>query len=222
MNLLVFDFETNGNGVDNKNNYKSYEDEEMPLPIPNFPIQISASLVNDNGNKEEVYTTFIKGSQRMDPWVKTHIPHITVEKCESEGITFGTMLKHLADMCSRKPTILVAHNIFYDWNVLINTYNHLKIRDSKSLNILINCQKFCTMYNWFTTQNKVGLKHAYYWKSKRIYIGPSLKTLATFFGITFDETKAHDASYDTEITTKCLECYKKIAPISNLIIDFLV
>ncbi len=214
MNFLIFDFETNGSGVNNNDNYNPYDCDKMPLPIPNFPIQISAILINSDGKHEETYTTFIKGAIRMDPWVKEHISHITVERCENEGVTFENMVNYLNDMCSRKETILVAHNIYYDWNVLINTCKYFNFQINTTL---LNCKQICTMYNTYTLNNKIGLKYAYYWKSKKIYIGPSLKTLAKFFNIDFDENNAHDAAYDAEITKLGLLEYLKITQCSNLL-----
>tara|TARA_B100001741_G_scaffold313698_1_gene321216 strand:- start:14470 stop:15102 length:633 start_codon:yes stop_codon:yes gene_type:complete len=205
MKYLVIDFETTGNGVDKSNNYKSYQEDLMPLPRANYPIQLAAALLNEQGDIVKRDNMIIHGAERLDPFVLENCPHLSVKVCQEQGIPFVQVLKRLTDMIDDEPTTIVAHNIKYDWNdVILETVKEQNLMDNTFFEQLNRCERFCTCVNSDTKAKGT----AYYYKKIRRWIGPSLKNLAKQNNVIYDEEKAHDAEYDVDLTAKCLvKCY---------------
>jgi DNA polymerase III alpha subunit (gram-positive type) len=199
MKYLVFDFETTGVGKDANNFYLEWPKSQMPQPRTNFPIQVSASVVEEDGIVSSSDTMFIKGATRLDPWVLANCPTLSVDLCEKEGVDFMVALKRLADMsvgCT-----LVAHNMQYDWDtVIVQTVIERGAEKHEDYIKLSGCPRFCTCVNTMTKKDKT----AYFFKRIGTWIGPKLATLALLNGVSYDTTRSHDASYDVEVTVACL------------------
>lgn len=219
MKYLVIDFETTGIGVDKSNNYKAYELDLMPLPRANYPIQLAAALLNKQGEIVNRDNMIIHGAERFDPYVCKQCPHLSVEICQEQGISFGQVLQKLTDMIDAymidEPTTIVAHNIKYDWNdVILETVEEQNLKDTPSFRRLEMCTRFCTCINPKTRANQ----SAYYFKKIGKWIGPSLKSIAIKNNIPYDEERAHNAEYDVDLTVKCLvKCYPSLFDIWRVI-----
>ena len=200
--FVVFDFETTGVGKDSKNNYKAYSHGERPLPRENFPVELAATLIVD-GIVARTYHTFIRGAERLDPWVLENCPHLSVKDCERDGVPFLEALRALADMAGpdHGECTLVAHNIQYDWSdVIVRTVNELDASTDDAYRALSTCKRFCTCVN--PTTKASG--RAYFYKKIGKWIGPKLKDLASSLGVAYDDASAHDATYDVDVTVQCL------------------
>lgn len=212
MKWLVFDFETTGVGTDKSNGYSPYKIEQMPLPRTNFPVQLCAKLVDDNGEVSQTLNTLIKGAVRFDPWVQQNCRHLSVQDCEY-GIDVEEMIRNLADMIpDNDECTLVAHNIQYDWEeVIMKTVEEFELQESSSFLKLKQCQQYCTCINNKTRSINNGNMKAYFYKKIGKWIGPSLANLAHNYNVPYDINKAHNAEYDVDITIKCfLEIRKEL------------
>lgn len=199
---LVFDFETTGIDQDSTCGYKPYPEPLKPLPRENYPVELSYTVLDENGTViESVESLLIRGAQRFAPFVLKHCPHLDVTKCEKEGVDFDEALHRLASVS--EGCTLVAHNIQYDWEDVIVATANKRNPDFIKLNA---CPKFCTCINPMTKTDKT----AYFYKKIGKWVGPNLQKLAETHGIVYDPTLAHKASYDTSIVVQCLRKIKKL------------
>jgi len=202
MQYAVFDFETTGIGKDADR--RPYNDERIPSPRPNFPIELSVRVITQEGVEVASYHTLIRGATRFDPWVRTHCPHLTVERCERDGCSFKEALETFARLIVPGKTTIVAHNIKYDWDEVIEqTANEMGLHESDAYRKLVACPQFDTMVNEFTKNNAVNGKKTFFFTRIQKWIGPKLSDLALHLKVPYDETKAHDATYDTQVTAQC-------------------
>lgn len=200
MKYLVFDFETTGVGNDAKNQYKPYDRDLMPLPRENYPVELAAQLIDDGGRCLHKLHFLIKGARRLDPWVLQNCPHLSVARCDAEGIDFMEALRRMAAVIDGECT-LVAHNMQYDWfEVIVRTVHELNEETSPAYRKLERCQRYCTCVNPSTK----GDRSAFFFKKIGKWIGPKLSSLAQKNGVAYDPAAAHDAAYDVEITVQCL------------------
>ena len=157
-------------------------------------------MLDDDLNVVAREKILIKGAQRLDPWVLKNCPHLCVKDCEREGIDFLEVVSRLSSLIHDKQCTLVAHNIEYDWvDVMVRTAQECGIYDDPSFCALKNCRRFCTCVNNIHKQEG----SAYFYKKIGRWIGPSLKNLAASLKIDYDETAAHDALYDVDVTHQC-------------------
>jgi len=204
---IVFDFETNGVGKDPNNKYMPYTPDKSPLPRPNYPTQLAAMCMRGDGEVLSSFSTLIKGSKRMDPWVERNCTSITVEKCGEEGVPFKDAIKMLYSLSSFSdhPPTLVAHNIAYDWDtVLVPTSKEEAILSSPELEQMREWARYDTMVNEYTKNRLVNGKKVFFFRKIDAMIGPSLSDLAKHCNVPFDTSLAHDAMYDVSVTAKCL------------------
>lgn len=207
MRYLVFDWETTGVGQDARNGRKPYDASLMPLPRTNYPVEVSALLLEEDGTTEcGRFHALVRGAQRLDPWVREHCPHLDVKACDRDGVSFAEVLDGLAALVSESAaTTLVAHNLRYDWDtVLVQTSRELNLYDAPSFRALRACPHLDTMVNPYTKRVPVRGKAVYYWSKIDAWIGPKLGDLCTHFGVDYDPSAAHDATYDTRVTAQCL------------------
>jgi len=196
VKYLVFDFETTGLNKDPANGYKPYAAEDAPLPRENFPVELSYTVLDEQGLViESEESILIRGATRFDPWVLNNCSHLDVDKCNKEGVEFSEALRRLAlaaDGCT-----LVAHNMQYDWtDVIVATAD----KENPDFLKLKSCPQFCTCINPTTTANK----SAYFFKKIGKWIGPSLEKLAALYKVKYEPALAHKASYDVAIVVECL------------------
>lgn len=201
---LEFDFETTGIGKDSKNGYRPYNQSQCPLPRPNFPVELSYTVVDSLGNVlESVDSMLIRGAERLDPFVLEHCPHLSVKACERDGVDFLEALRALA--LASEGCTLVAHNIKYDWDeVIVATAREQGVAENVDFRKLQACPRFCTCINPSTKADK----SAYYFKKLGKWIGPKLQALAAKHHVKYDPASAHKASYDVSVTLACLLAMK--------------
>jgi len=182
MFYLILDFETTG-----------FSSDAIPQ---NYPVQFACQLVTPSGNIIEEYQTFIKGAIQLSEWSKKNCPHITIEKCNSEGITMEQLLSKLVNIVGDYNCTLVAHNIEYDWDkVMIPQIYKQNLHTSIEFTHLKKHDRLCTMLH---DKNK-------YWnRNLNKWCGPKLENMANKYNIDFDTNQAHDAMYDVDITRQCL------------------
>ena len=201
---LVFDFETTGVGKDANNGYRPYSPESLPLPRPNFPVELAYTVVDDKGVVVETSESIlISGAQRLDPFVLENCPDLSIRACERDGIEFAEALRRLAHAANG--CTLVAHNIDYDWNeVIVATVREQNLEGLDAFLTLQTCPRLCTCINKYTKANKT----AYYFKKIGKWIGPKLSALAAAHDVAYDTKRAHTAVYDVAVTVACLDKIK--------------
>ena len=198
---LVIDFETTGIGKDAQNGYKPYSEALMPLPRPNYPVQLACELLDASGNVVQAKQMLIEGATRLDPWVQRNCPQLSVKDCEREGIGFADAIKVLADVVGDHACTMVAHNIQYDWKeVMLYTARDMNLEHTPSFQKLTSLPQYCTCIN----DEHKRAKTAYYLRKLKKWIGPKLSALAKQCNVAYDETAAHDAAYDVRVTSECL------------------
>lgn len=183
MNLfLVFDFETTG-----------FNGSADPV---NYPTQFACKLTTPTGIVVEEFQTLVRGAKELSEWSKCHCPHVTVKRCEEEGIELHDLLKKIVNIIEECECTLVAHNMEYDWDkVLLPSVINQKLYGSDEFQKLRKYKRICTMLH---EKNR-------YWHNKhKRWCGPSLQNLADKYNVEFDSNKAHDAMYDTDVTKMCL------------------
>lgn len=107
MKVLYFDTETTG---------LPKTKEPASTRADNWPHIVSiAWIVDDNGIKHEKYFVIKPKWIITEESIKVH--NITQDIAERTGSDLEFVLN---EFLSEKPDVIVAHNINYDWNVLIN------------------------------------------------------------------------------------------------------
>ena len=209
MNFLVIDFETTGLNKDSNNGYKPYPKEVAPLPRANFPVEVAAALVGPDGVVKDKVVLFIRGAQRFAPWVLENCSHLSVKECERSGVDFPDMLRALRNLAGDGDCTIVAHNIVYDWDEVIEyTARDLGLLEDPAFLHLRQMPRWCTMVNPLTKQDR----SAYYWPKIGKWIGPKLGALCRKHGVAYDEASAHEAMYDVTAPAGCLIRQKNMAP----------
>lgn len=199
MRYLIFDFETNGIDKDNDNQYRPYPDEKKPLPRENYPVELGACLIEKDGTIVNTQKMIIRGAQRLSPWVEQNCS-ISLKTCERDGVSFSEVLQQIATMIGDEPCTLVAHNIQYDWDdVLETTAKDMNLTDTPAFLKLKQCPRYCTCVNKQTMANK----SAYYHRKLKRWLGPKLEALARSYGVEYSARAAHEALYDVEVTRQC-------------------
>tara|TARA_B100001113_G_C20910051_1_gene535267 strand:+ start:48 stop:623 length:576 start_codon:yes stop_codon:yes gene_type:complete len=180
---LVFDFETTG------------LENSSAQPI-NFPVQFACQLTTAGGVVVDQFDTLIKGAINLSDWTQQNCPHLTLEKCNSEGIELVELLQKIISVIEDSDCILVAHNLQYDWDkVLCQSLKEKGLEENMNFKKLKSLKRMCTMVND---------KHKYFNAKWNKWCGPKLMDLAYKLNVDFDSTKAHDAMYDVTVTRKCL------------------
>jgi len=143
------------------------------------------------------------------PQEAINIHGITNEKASISGIPIEIVATELLDDLNRfKPTRLVAHNIKFDYSILLSEMYRLPDSESKQAIIdqLIALKKKCTM----EAGTPICAIPSPWGKDQFKY--PNLKELHDHLYPGTDMVIKHEALYDTE---KCVECYLKIKSIGN-------
>lgn len=183
MNILFFDTETTGKPA----NYNA-----SMLEVDNWPrvIQLAWQVADHTGKILTEDKTLIRPDGWKVPVEDFWIKHgYSTEKCESEGLPMDDVLDgFISDILNYGISMIVAHNIQFDYNVLGAEMIRYKKTTGRRL------KQFCTMQ--FATPlcqipSKMGFKL------------PRLEELYRFlFDTGFDG--AHDAANDV---TACRECF---------------
>lgn len=120
---------------------------------------------------------------------------ITNERSDSEGVNFAEVMKIFRKDLMECTTI-VAHNLSFDYNVLLNHLHRYELNDM--ITELQDKDQFCTMINSVDVL-KIPMRSNRYIK----YKSPSLAELHMhYFNKSVDN--AHDAYYDVEACANCM------------------
>jgi DNA polymerase III epsilon subunit-like protein len=105
-----------------------------------------------------------------------------------------SMLLHLCSVISKRPTVMVGHNVAFDWHVLMS--EAIRVDCRRAIRVLSMTPIRCTMYE---TTIFCGLK-----RSGNLPKWPTLLQLAQrLFGSDFAPGKQHRALADVLLTSKC-------------------
>ena len=205
---VVIDIQTNGNGLDETNFWQPYAEHLMPLPCPNYPINITMCMF-DNYKVFTQKTWIIKGATRFDPWVAENVVSASVEECNEKGHDFFKVVQEMKQMMHHTPHCIVCHNIVYHMDQIFYKFfeNHT---NSEEFLFFTKCPTFCTMVNAYTKSSSMVHPLAYYHPRFRQWFGPSMESLAKYLGVPFELLLAHSSTYRVSVTYKC---YLKI--VSN-------
>lgn len=191
MKLLIFDTETTGLPL------KKLPAEKEP---DNWPHIVSISWVILDSFTNEILSQqnfIIKPSNWRVPMESTAIHGISHDMAERTGNDLSYVIsKFLAE----EYDILVAHNIEFDMNVLVNA-----IKWDLQLSLPLFPKQICTMKlskNMCKLQGKYGFKYP---KLKELYFHA--------FQILPFEARLHNSMYDVLVLT---ELVQKFAPLRKL------
>jgi DNA polymerase III epsilon subunit-like protein len=196
MRVLIFDTETTGLP---KNRTPAYD---APGNWPHL-VSISWAILDSHTNKIEKERSYII---YPDSWVipeeSTAIHGITHAQAVEKGVTLKNAM---IEFISENYDIMVAHNMNFDENVLVNAIRW----DMATLFEGFTKPRYCSMN---LTRSMCNLKYHNNWGGTK---PPKLKEL---YEIVMkkkpDETKLHSSAYDVallvEIVQNCEELRKKL------------
>lgn len=166
---LILDIETTGIGTFR--------------PPKQRPIEISWKAIDQN-NKEQKYSTFVKGVEKID-WNKGKCPY-SVKEVNEKGRKLEDVVSDINSIVDNN-TIIVGHNVEFDLGC-INCFSDVKIKKTQQYDTMKKSVNICKLPSPYK-----GLRYKY----------PKLGELASHFNIDYNENKAHRGQYDVEITEKC-------------------
>jgi len=189
MKILVFDTETTG----------LPKSRNSAIESPNnWPHLVSISWVildNENMNAIEKQRSYIiKPMGWTIPLESIAIHGITNEMANEKGVSLKDVMD---EFIAEKPTHLIAHNLHFDYNVLVNAIKwDLKTEEWGGFNIpnfgctMVLSRKYCILPT----------------KYPNVYKQPKLKELYEFiFKRKPNAEKLHDSLYDTTILVECIQ-----------------
>tara|TARA_B100001142_G_scaffold70604_1_gene71037 strand:- start:801 stop:1631 length:831 start_codon:yes stop_codon:yes gene_type:complete len=121
----------------------------------------------------------------------------TLDQCGENFIE--VISKFCADILKYNVDLFAGHNVEFDFNCVKQEMYRLPDQP-KIYDRFLNSPTYCTMKK---ATNITKLKPVRYGQ----YKWPTLKELCNFYGIPFDDDKAHDGLYDTE---KAMLCFNKM------------
>ena len=176
-----------------------------PEDVDEWPrlVQIAWGRSDSQGDLTEARCHIIRPEGFRIPADATRIHGITHSHALRVGKDLGEVLDEFREAVARPGTVLVAHNLDYDWGVLASEF----VRMRKPLSIL-EIPGICTMKS--TTEvcclSRPG-GFGYKW--------PTLEELhACLFGRSYES--AHDASHDLEA---CARCFFKLLQTGHYQVD---
>lgn len=191
---LVFDIETTGlvacekfNKFPDVTNMSKYDNSRI--------VQIAWVVLNNSFQIIEKKTHIVKRDNFSIKNFKFH--GITDEISDISGIRFEIVMLDFLEAL-KKTTMLIAHNILFDYSVLSN--HLIRYNLSHIYNQFTQKTQFCTSY-----ESTHVLKLPMLYKCS-FYKYPSLQELY-FFYFKKKITNAHDALADT---LACAECFTKL------------
>ena len=184
---IVFDIETTG--LPERKDFSTYYDPSLITYYNNSRLVQIAYIVLDSENKEiKRYSSIILP---RDFEIKNdHIHHIPHEKALKEGREIKDVLNIFFEDL-KKCKMLIAHNIKFDYNVLMSELYRFKLND-----IIKECKNkilYCTMVD-------SKLKYNFNRYPKLVELFPYL-----YNGEIWNQI--HDALDDADI---CMKCYIKM------------
>ena len=155
----------------------------------NVPTQLAYQLVGPSGAVVESYSCFLRGATFLDAWVLENAPHITLDLCAAGEDLEGA----LSEMMAKLPpsALVVCHNAAFDLGLI---EKHASEATNRAL---AAHEVFCTMKG-STDLCQIPSRYG------RGYKWPRLQELADFLSVDRQDTTAHDAIGDVELTRRCL------------------
>ena len=196
MKLLIFDTETTG---------LPKSREPASKGPDNWPHLVSiAWTVIDTTNYSTITSeSYIVKPQWIIPEDSIKIHGITQARAEAEGIPLSVIIEKFSSVEHDK---MVAHNMNFDYNVLVNAILwDLKIRVLPDFK-----PKFCTME---AMKNIMNLQYA----NGRGIKPPKLTELYTYVvKKPFDSSMTHSAQYDTMLLVEIIKASETIQALMGL------
>ena len=152
------------------------------LPKGGFPTQVSVEGFNPlTGEVTHLYDSFVRGAMSLSQWVQDNTP-VTLDKLKDAPAPCEVS-QALADLWE-EGDIVVAHNVGFDLGTVLP---HI----AGPTHPLLNAPAIDTMRERWATQafNKL----------------PKLQELCAHLDVPFDDSSAHDATYDTQALAKCMQ-----------------
>ena len=150
-------------------------------PCGAFPTQVSVDAFDlETGEITHLYDSFIRGAETLSDWVVKNTP-VTLKKLAKAPYSWE-VAEALANLW-RPGDIIVAHNVSFDLNAL---------------------RKICPQWHpWL--QGVVVDTMRSPWIKRDVGKPPRLLALCEHLGVPFEESKLHDATYDTHMLALCLQ-----------------
>jgi len=182
MRFVCLDFETNG----------FYDKKVYVLPWTNYPIQVSLTAVED-GMVTHIFDSNIYGAESLATWVQDNVP-IKMSDLECAPPLELVILRVAQKL--RPDDIIVAHNVRFDMEQCLRRTADKKGFSGCSsigneLAFILGLPRFCT-------------QNCEYVKSTLPVGERRLSNLCEHFGVDFEESAAHDATYDTRKLAECV------------------
>lgn len=195
---LIYDTETSG--LPTFTSYRGYHD---PRDVSKYDtsrlVSISWILANENLDIVEKAYYIVRPTDFVIPQNVINIHHITNEIAHEQGKDIQEVLQSFKDVAS-KATTLVAHNVYFDVNVLKSECYRNQRGDVADA--ISRMRTYCTMA-----------------EAKRLLELPRNPKLADLYKMLYGEdmTNAHNAEYDTWC---CYKCFAQLAWIPKRKIDY--
>lgn len=155
----------------------------------NVPAQLAYQILDENGDTVHAHACFLVGPQELDSWVQKNAPHITVEKCDTEGEDLAAALKTMFATAGDHRCV-VAHNAAFDFAIIAEHGGAdatFQLLHSRLFCTMVSTRLYCAYVNW-NGQCK----------------NPTLFELAKRLQVSTETEVAHDASSDVSVTVECL------------------
>lgn len=154
-------------------------------PPTQQPTQLAWKLFDETGKTLKEGNDIVLGAKK----VKKFTNSLTLDEINEKGIPLKDAVEKMNNVIDSN-TKIFAHNAEFDIGLL--QYNGFNLSSSNIICTQKKSTNFCKL-------PKIG-KAAYYGGYKY----PQLHELADKLNINIDENKLHDASYDCEVTKKCV------------------
>ena len=212
MKYIVFDTETTG--LPERKSYDVYYPYTQ-LEKYEFSRLVSIAWAVYDGSEKITSRYFIikpMGFVIDNSSKATEIHGITSEIAEEQGVDINTVfMTLLGDIDVENMETLVAHNLEFDWNILLSEISRLKNSPEKVLaadnllELIHSLKKYCTMKMGASV---VKIPHRY---SRSGWKYPSMQELHEHLvGVRF--TNAHNAEIDM---LACNACYQRLVGITS-------
>jgi len=212
MKYIVFDTETTG--LPERKSYDVYYPYTQ-LEKYEFSRLVSISWAVYDGSEKITSRYFIikpMGFVIDNSSKATEIHGITSEIAEEQGVDINTVfMTLLGDIDVENMETLVAHNLEFDWHILLSEISRLKNSPEKVLaadnllELIHSLKKYCTMKMGASV---VKIPHRY---SRSGWKYPSMQELHEHLvGVRF--TNAHNAEIDM---LACNACYQRLVGITS-------
>jgi DNA polymerase-3 subunit epsilon len=196
MKICIFDTETTGLPIDRK--IPGWQKKD------NWPHIVSISWMILDGNTNKVIDTqsyIVYPHDWVIPPDSTKIHGITQEHAIAEGYDLSRVLH---DFMKLDYDVLVAHNMEFDYNVILYALNWDIVGSSYTTLPFSSKELFCSMK---FSKDLCKIKSSYY----NGYKSPKLSELYTFVtGKQPNTTELHNSLYDVQLLTEVIQTSHEI------------